>query len=657
MILLVLGTSASVSAAQPTEEVLDRVLGGQMYDKWWVAANVAEPVGDHPLYPAIGQKSGSTTWRCKECHGWDYKGVNGAYGSGSHFTGIGGVFGSTMNAEDMFDLIKDDTAPFGHGYGNAGLSDENIEKIVEFVQVGTVDTDLFIDTNNEFIGDSAHGRWGYMGAGGYYTCASCHGEDGTELNFGDEANPVYVHDVANSNPWELLHKIRIGQPGTTMTSWLLVDGEDQGAADVGKYLQRGFPLAEYVGDQACKECHENWPTPDFFAAYEDSAHPYKLTHVGGQEPPPGTWPHSETPPLPEVFGSQLQWSDVEYVIGNYNWKARFVDREGFIWTGASDDLTQWNLATEEWVPYHAGEVGKPYNCGRCHTTGYQPEGNQLGLPGLIGTWTEEGIRCEACHGPGGDHVVYPSDMLPVKGKDCAECHYRDSEFRIPWKSGFTRHHQQAEDFAHSPHDVMLSCNTCHDPHRSVIQGNGGIIASCTDCHEGNIENSFYLVDEMEDLDCIDCHMPHMGKNAAAVNQYKGDIRAHIFQITPEPLFAVDNVYEVDGSLFWNQEDTESAITLDYACLGCHIENGDTLTMADASAYAVNIHTMHNADLPNPSECPADLTGDGALDFFDVSMFLTGFADGDLAMDFNDDGVLDFFDVSEFLAAFGQGCPE
>ena len=27
--------------------------------------------------------SGSDTWRCKECHGWDYMGVDGAYAGGS----------------------------------------------------------------------------------------------------------------------------------------------------------------------------------------------------------------------------------------------------------------------------------------------------------------------------------------------------------------------------------------------------------------------------------------------------------------------------------------------------------------------------------------------------------------------------------------------
>ncbi len=55
-------------------------------------------------------------------------------------------------------------------------------------------------------------------------------------------------------------------------------------------------------------------------------------------------------------------------------------------------------------------------------------------------------------------------------------------------------------------------------------------------------------------------------------------------------------------------------------------------------------------------CPADLTDDGQLDFFDVSAFLDAFAKQDRLVDFTSDGLFDFFDVSAFLDAFAQGCP-
>ncbi len=55
-------------------------------------------------------------------------------------------------------------------------------------------------------------------------------------------------------------------------------------------------------------------------------------------------------------------------------------------------------------------------------------------------------------------------------------------------------------------------------------------------------------------------------------------------------------------------------------------------------------------------CAADLTGDGMLNFFDVSAFLSAFGTQDPAADFTGDGLWNFFDVSAFLSAFGDGCP-
>jgi hypothetical protein len=55
-------------------------------------------------------------------------------------------------------------------------------------------------------------------------------------------------------------------------------------------------------------------------------------------------------------------------------------------------------------------------------------------------------------------------------------------------------------------------------------------------------------------------------------------------------------------------------------------------------------------------CPADLTGDGMLNFLDVSAYLTAFGMMDPAADFTGDGLFNFLDVSSFLSAFGMGCP-
>jgi len=362
---------------------------------------------------------------------------------------------------------------------------------------------------------------------------------------------------------------------------------------------------DYVGDASCSGCHANMPETGFFDAYMDSGHPWKIYHVEGSEPGADTWPHTPVPPLPVVEGVQLGWGDVEYVIGNFFWKTRFMDREGYIYTGDEGETTQWNLATEEWVNYHSGEV-KPFNCGRCHTTGYDPEGDsQHGLEGIEGSWEQDGIRCEACHGPSSEHVSNPG-TAPPGGKECSECHYRDSEFRMPWKSGFMKHHQQSEDLSHSPH-TGLTCMTCHNPHRSTVYNDGGMISSCTTCHPGNQNNGYYIVDGMESQSCKDCHMPLMGKSAVTTSDYVGDVRGHLFHIMTDAVLAEDNVYEVEGNFFWNQDpDGDAFVTLDYACLGCHNLIGDGLTLQQAADYSADIHTAHASSVGRSEVVPRSI---------------------------------------------------
>ncbi len=60
--------------------------------------------------------------------------------------------------------------------------------------------------------------------------------------------------------------------------------------------------------------------------------------------------------------------------------------------------------------------------------------------------------------------------------------------------------------------------------------------------------------------------------------------------------------------------------------------------------------------PRSGDCPADIDGDGALNFFDISAFLSSFSAMNLNADFTGDGELNFFDISAFLSAFSAGCP-
>lgn len=217
----------------------DEVRGGVLYDKWWVAADLPEPLDDHPLWStrpdqASNTRTGSATWRCKECHGWDYKGVDGAYSSGNHRTGFAGIFETTMTPTLLFGLLKTDAATTtnGHDYASVGLTDEDIWDLVKMSLAGTVDTDVVYDAddpNGPFFGTAIFGRIHFEN-----TCRNCHGPDGDWV---PSAAPVHLGVIANDNPGEFLHKMRFGHPGAPMPPGEILRWGLSDFADIGAHVQ------------------------------------------------------------------------------------------------------------------------------------------------------------------------------------------------------------------------------------------------------------------------------------------------------------------------------------------------------------------------------------------------------------------------------------
>jgi len=227
-----------VGPAAAQLENADVVRGGSLYDTWWEVTGTAAPTTNHPLWASrpdtvSNTRKGSVTWRCKECHGWDYKGRDGAYGSGSHRTGIAGISGTAKTAQQVFDLIKTD-----HAYGAAGLSDTDIWDLAKFVLAGQIDTNSIIDATGAFKGRIQAGRTLYdSGIGTSLACAVCHGTDGLTPPPGYPGFDQYVGLLSNENPWEFQHKVRFGQPGTVMPSSVGGGGTVSDVADLGAYAQ------------------------------------------------------------------------------------------------------------------------------------------------------------------------------------------------------------------------------------------------------------------------------------------------------------------------------------------------------------------------------------------------------------------------------------
>lgn len=196
--------------------------GGRIYDRWWDALDRDEPKETHPAYPADGNKSGSATWRCKECHGWDYRGRDGRYGSGSHYTGIKGINGAKGRDPALIaKLLRD--AP--HGYSAEMIKDDELARIAAFVSRGQDDTARFVAPKTGAVkGDKERGKAIFQSV-----CAACHGFQGKLLNWGSTKKPAYVGTEANAAPDEVLHKIRNSHPGAAMINLRAFAIEDAAA--------------------------------------------------------------------------------------------------------------------------------------------------------------------------------------------------------------------------------------------------------------------------------------------------------------------------------------------------------------------------------------------------------------------------------------------
>jgi hypothetical protein len=324
--------------------------------------------------------------------------------------------------------------------------------------------------------------------------------------------------------------------------------------------------ATYIGDQTCGGCHK-----DLYDSYMKSGHPRNLSKVTDGKPPVEPFTKLGKPP------QGYAWTDILYVVGGYHWKALFVNHDGYVITdepgktGNAEYLNQWNFENKElgidaaWVNFQSGADKLPFDCGSCHTTGYSPQGNQDSLAGLVGTWAQEGVRCEKCHGPGSLHASNPQGFVMRIERDsqtCSACHRRDAGAPISAKNGFIQHDVEYHDLFQGKHAVM-ECVLCHDPHKGVIQlsqaGEQTINLKCEQCHPDEARQQKDPIHLSMQLPCTQCHMPHLIQTAwADTTKFSGDFPTHQVKINPTQI----SQFTEDGQVL-------PEIGLDFACRHCH----------------------------------------------------------------------------------------
>jgi len=195
----------------PNPDATSLATGGQLYDKWWkVADGATEPTTDQALMSTqtTNTRTGADSWRCKECHGWDYQGVDGAYGSGSHMSGFSGVYEAVSLGVEEVKSILSGGSNADHDFSGV-IDDDSLTTLAEFISNGgVIDISVHIDLETKEVID------------------------------GDSANAIgeALGELANGNPWETLHKIRFGQPASAMPS----------AVDSGWTLKEALDVLAYA---------------------------------------------------------------------------------------------------------------------------------------------------------------------------------------------------------------------------------------------------------------------------------------------------------------------------------------------------------------------------------------------------------------------------
>ena len=385
------------------------------------------------------------------------------------------------------------------------------------------------------------------------------------------------------------------------------------------FLALGFSAElmaqDYVGSSACIVCHTA-RDPELVTEYQKTGHPFKLNEVKGAPP---VYPDNTSPGVPNP-PPNTTWDDFSYVIGGYGWKARFVKKDGRVFTDG--DSAQYNLEDGSWVPYHKGDEKKyNYNCFKCHTTGPSEQGSWNGVPSdSLGTFSEPGIRCEGCHGPGSEHAGNPSSVKPPFAGDdleitrCGDCHQRGGTTNaIPVSGGYIRHHEQLNEMRASKHGDgqggELTCASCHEPHvplrypDAAGEGMSGIKTECQTCHPNH---EIKVNGTVKNVDCVDCHMPPAGKSAIGMqvgNGWRGDVKTHIWAINPEAV-TKEAMFTADGKYVKLDDNGHAAVTLDFACLGCHTQKDVNW----AAMYTSDIHINGiTTGVDGVAELPADFS--------------------------------------------------
>jgi predicted CXXCH cytochrome family protein len=240
-------------------------------------------------------------------------------------------------------------------------------------------------------------------------------------------------------------------------------------------------------------------------------------------------------------GGRLQALPIAWDVEGKRWYDLYPDervhhRDELHWTGVQQN---WN-----------------FMCAECHSTNLV-KGYQAGADRFETTWTDVNVACEACHGPGSDHVERPAQRMPVdlsapgawsfangaaiarrtaprpgvQLETCGRCHARAAQVWAddPPGTPLAQTHRvtlldpglyhadgqiEGEVYEYGSfvqsrmHAADVTCSDCHEAHGGGLRAEGN--ALCAQCHRPDVFDvaaHHHHPPGTPGAACVACHMP------------------------------------------------------------------------------------------------------------------------------------------------------
>lgn len=312
----------------------------------------------------------------------------------------------------------------------------------------------------------------------------------------------------------------------------------------------------YVGSNVCVKCHSNIGATQSDSEMAKAA--YRLSGGPAGEPAPGDFvsgsyryrfiPNNTLPghSLEVTSNGRSISSPIVWTMGaGDHGQTYLLDENGGLYEGQASSFSF--IHRVGLTPGHkTAEVGSLENalgtplkgsealrCFACHTTASSAS-SKLNTADAV-----PGVHCEACHGPGRDHVdavmagqivqarqaiFNPASLTPTSSIDfCGSCHrtMMDVVMREPEPGALTVRFQpyrlEESRCWESTKDARLACTQCHDPHAPLVRDAQFYDQKCLSCHSsgkdakqnasGGAWTATPKVCPRATANCASCHMP------------------------------------------------------------------------------------------------------------------------------------------------------